>query len=154
MRKFIAAAAAFICLALPAWAQTPKEVAGTYWLEHETRESNGVKSEVHTNGVLMLDGTGHYTLMTIARGLPKITSNNRMTATPEESKAITAGVVAHYGSYAVSGDTLIFNIERASFPNWDGTEQKRPFTLAGDDLTTRAVSSGGGSVTLNWKRAK
>ena len=71
MRKFIAAAAAFICLALPAWAQTPKEVAGTYWLEYETRESNGVKTEVHTNGVLMLDGTGHYTLMTIARGFPR-----------------------------------------------------------------------------------
>ena len=154
MRTYVPAAAAFLCLTLTASAQTSKEIAGTYRLAYETRENEGVKTEVHTDGVLMLDKTGHYSLMTIARGLPKITSNNRMTATPEESKAITAGVVAHYGSYTVSGDALIFKIERASFPNWDGTEQKRPFTLAGDDLITRAVSSGGGSVTLNWKRAK
>jgi hypothetical protein len=139
----------------PAVAQSAKDLAGIYSLMFETRDTNGTKNTVYTKGALALDSSGHYSLMTIAPDLPKVASNNRMTATPEEAKAIVAGSVSHYGTFSVSGDTLIFKIESATFANWNGIEQKRPFTLRGDELTySVAAASGGGSVTLTWKRTK
>src|SRR5215813_2590943 len=51
--------------------------------------------------------------------------------------------------------TITFKIETATFPNWDGTEQKRAFTVTGDELTyTVPAASGGGTATTVWKRAK
>ena len=45
--------------------------------------------------------------------------------------------------------------ETSTFPNWDGTEQKRPFTVTSDELKyTVAAASGGGTVTIVWKRTK
>ena len=45
-------------LALPggrAYAQSPKDVVGTYKLIYETREQDGTRTEVKTNGRLVLD---------------------------------------------------------------------------------------------------
>ena len=52
--------------------------------------------------------------------------------------------------------TITYQIERSSYPNWDGTEQKRPFTVTADELryTSPAPSSGGAAAQLIWKRAK
>ena len=160
MKRFIVAAVFVACAgAAPAQdtikKQSVSEVSGSYTLLSETRETNGAKVPVDTRGALTLDDSGRYTFMTISPDLPKVASNNRMTATPEEAKAITARSLAHYGTFSVSGQTLVFKIEGATFPNWNGIEQKRSFTVAGDELTyTVATASGGGSVTLTWKRAK
>jgi hypothetical protein len=41
------------------------------------------------------------------------------------------------------------------FPNWEGTEQKRPFTIKGDVLKyVVPTASTGGTAELVWKRAK
>jgi hypothetical protein len=93
----------------------------------------------------------------VRAGLPKVASNNRTTATPEENKAIVQGSLTHFGTLSVNAadKTMTFKIETATFPNFDGTEQKRPFTVTGDELTfTVAAASGGGTVTAVWKRAK
>lgn len=93
----------------------------------------------------------------IARtGLPKFAGDNRMAGTPEEYKAIVNGAIAHFGSYVVDEKTISFRIDTSTYPNWDGTEQKRSFTLAGDTLTYTVgnASVGGGAATLVWKRAK
>jgi hypothetical protein len=83
--------------------------------------------------------------------------NNRTTATPEENKAIVQGSNTHFGTLSVNAadKTITFKIETSTFPNWDGTEQKRPFTVTGDELTyTVPAASGGGTATVVWKRAK
>ena len=150
----LATTIAIICSAT-AHAQTTKDVAGTYTLASESREQNGSKTDLPTQGSLSWDASGRYMLITAQPSLPKIASNNRMTATPEENKAIVSGIVAHYGTYTVVDGNLVFRVERASFPNWDGIEQKRPFTLTGDTLTyTLRTASGGGSVSLVWKRSR
>ena len=138
------------------YAQTARDVVGTYTFVSETREIDGAKTEVHgNNGRLVLDANGNYVFTTINVSLPKVTSNNRMTATPEEAKAIVSGSLTHFGTYSVVDNALIFKVEKATFANWNGLEQKRSFALAGDDLKyTLPVASGGGSVTLNWRRVK
>ena len=48
------------------------------------------------------------------------------------------------------------HIEGSTFPNWDGQDQKRIWTVKGDELsvTNPAASVGGGVAYLIWKRAK
>jgi Lipocalin-like domain len=104
-----------------------------------------------------VDADGHYVLVIARADLPKVASNNRTTATPEENKAIVQGSGAHFGTVSVNAadKTITFKIETSLFPNWDGTEQKRPFTVTGDELTyTVPAASGGGIATVVWKRAK
>jgi len=108
-------------------------------------------------GILMLDRTGHFSQVVMGDARRKIVSNNRLEGTPEENKSIVAGTLALYGTYSVdaAGRTLTFHVERSSFPNWDGADQKRTMTLAGDELKlSNAGASGGGTADLTWHRAK
>jgi lipocalin-like protein len=44
------------------------------------------------------------------------------------------GSIAYSGTYAVSGKTLIFNVEASTYPNAEGTQQKRTITVTADEL--------------------
>lgn len=51
--------------------------------------------------------------------------------------------------------TFTFHIETSTYPNCDGTVQKRAFTVSGDELRyTTPAASGGGRADLIWKRGK
>ena len=144
----------------PALAQSMKDVAGTYTLVSSVTEQGGTKTETfgaNPKGMLVLDSSGHYVISFRRAGLPKIISNNRTTATADENKAIVAATLSHFGTYSVDekSKTIVFKIEAASFPNWDGTTQPRSFTLTGDELKyITPQASGGGTATLVWRRAK
>jgi hypothetical protein len=108
-------------------------------------------------GAASFDSNGHYILLTAQASLPKFASNDRANATPEEYKSVVNGSIAHFGTYIVNetDKTITFHIEKSTFPNWDGTQQKRPFTIVGDELTWRTpASSGGGTAEVVLKRAK
>ena len=64
-----------------------------------------------------------------------------------------------FGTYTVneSDHTLITHVEGSTFPNFDGADQKRSFTLAGDELRyTNPVASIGQGMVVEavWKPAK
>jgi len=107
-------------------------------------------------GVASFDSNGHYILLTARRGQSKFAANNRMEGTPEEYKAVVQGSIAHFGTYTINeaDKTITFHIEASTFPNWNGTEQKRPFTLTGDELKWTTPGSSGGSAEVVLKRAK
>ncbi len=109
-------------------------------------------------GLLMFDAGGRYALEIMSAGRPGFASKDKSRGTPEEYRAAVQGSNAHFGTYSVDtvGGTVTFRIERASFPNWEGTEQRRPFTLVGDRLTytVPAPTSGSGAVgEVVWRRA-
>ncbi len=107
-------------------------------------------------GAATFDSNGRYLLLTARSGLPRFGANDRTKGTPEENKAIVQGSIAHFGSYTVNeaDKTITFNIETSTFPNWNGTQQKRPFTITGDELRWRTpASSGGGIAEVVLKRA-
>jgi Lipocalin-like domain len=88
--------------------------------------------------------------------LPKFASNNRQQGAAEENKAIVQGSISYFGTYTVDegAKTLTFHIEGCSFPNWIGTDQKRSFTLANDEMTWSVASgSSGKPIRAVWKRA-
>ena len=108
-------------------------------------------------GVMIFDAGGHVAAQLMRSDLPKYKSDNRSEGTPEEYKATVQGMIAFYGTYAVSGTDLLFHYEGCSFPNWIGVDQKRTnVTLNGDDLkwTQPTPSAGGPPAPIVWKRAK
>jgi hypothetical protein len=108
-------------------------------------------------GIFILDANGHFSAALIRVGIPKVASNDRRQGTAEEYKAIENGSLAFFGTYSVSGTDLDLRIEGSSYPNWDGTSQKRTnVSVAGDELkyTQPAPSAGGPATIIVWKRAK
>jgi hypothetical protein len=108
-------------------------------------------------GILTFDASGHYSLQIMRADRPRFAANDKSKGTPEEYQAAVQGTNAHFGTYSVGEDgrSIVFHIEHASFPNWEGIEQKRPFTLAGDDLTYAVPTpTTGAKVTgeVKWKR--
>jgi Lipocalin-like domain len=108
-------------------------------------------------GILMRDGNGRVSAQQISTGLPKFASNNRQEGTPEENKAVVQGTLCYFGTYSVNETdrTFTVHVENCTFPNWAGTDQKRFFTLVGDELTlTGSAAASGGTAHVVWKRAK
>jgi hypothetical protein len=110
-------------------------------------------------GILYFDAGGRFATQVMAANRPSFASNNRMIGTAEENKAVSRGVVAYFGTYTVDEANRIVTlyIEQSSFPNWNGTDQKRTFMFAGDELRYTAASSTANpaeAAELVWKRAR
>jgi len=167
-RNTLAATAAsllLLSLALPAGdaaAQGAKSLAGSWTLvSADIIDTAGKMTPIfgpNPRGSLIFASNGQYSLNLARASLPKFASNNRAKGTPEENQAVVAGSIAHFGKYTVDekDKSFTFNVETSTFPNWDGTTQKRAFTVSGDELkyTNPVASAGGGRVDLVWKRAK
>jgi hypothetical protein len=148
----------------PAQQKTIKEqLIGTWLLvSAETTNADGSKLMPfgpNPKGILVMDANGHYVSLNVSSGLPKVASNNRMTETADENKAITQGSLASYGTYIVNEaeKMVTLHLDGSTFPNWAGTEQKRPIkSVSADDLVyiNPAPTTGAGATVLTYKRAK
>jgi hypothetical protein len=158
---------ALLCLALPgsdAFAQgksLKEQVVGTWTMVSNAGiHPDGSKYEPlgpNPRGVFMLDANGHFAITLLGEGRRKFASNNRLESTPDENKSVVQSAIAYFGTYTVNeaDHALNFHIERCTFPNWDGTDQKRSVTITGDEMKyTNTAASGGGKAELVWKRAK
>src|SRR5262245_23462536 len=67
-------------------------------------------------GTMMADANGRFSITVLRSDLPKFASNNRMSGTPEENKAIVQGSIAYFGTYSIDEAThvLTVNIEGSS----------------------------------------
>jgi hypothetical protein len=126
----------------------------------DTVRPDGTRSPMYgsaPNGIAIFDANGHYALVTIRSDLPRFASGNRMDGTPDEYKSVAQGSISHFGRYTINeaDKTITFYIETSTFPNWNGLEQKRPFSIVGDELKwVTPAASGGGSGEVVLKRAK
>ena len=162
-RLAIVAALAFhaaVVMSSSALAQGASDIAGTWVLVSSVTEKDGVRTDQFgsgAKGMLALDPDGHFMLTIIGADLPMFASNYRAGGTPEETKTVVSKSIAMIGTYMVNSadKTLTFKVERATFPNWNGTEQKRLLSSSSKDelkyITPSASSGGVGTVT--WKRA-
>ena len=144
-----------------ALAQSASDVVGTWTLVSSVTEKDGVTTDQFgsgAKGMMTLDADGHFMLTIIGPDLPKFASNNRAAGTPDENKAVISRSIAMIGTYVVSSAdrTLVLNVDSATFPNWNGTAQKRLLTSTNKDelkyVTPTASSGGVGTVT--WRRAR
>ena len=60
-----------------------------------------------------------------------------MEATAEENLSTVRDTVAYFGTWLVdeANSSYSIHIEGSSFPNYEKTTQRRPFTIVGDILT-------------------
>ena len=162
-RNYMAAWCLAVCMMVitgGASAQTAKGLVGAWTVVSVTVEGDGKRSEPlgpSPIGTQIYDSSGRFASMVMRSDLPKVASNNRATATPEESQKIAHGSLAYYGTYTVNEaeKSLTMQMEGATFPNWIGTSHKRLYAISGDTLTITnpTPSVGGGVLTVVLKRA-
>ncbi len=109
-------------------------------------------------GMLMFDEKKNYTIQILKAVRPQVASGDKNKCTPEENAALMQGSNSHFGHYSLdeAGKTITFKIGHASFPNWEGTEQKRSYTFAGNNLkyVVTQTTQGGQSVIAEvvWRK--
>ena len=159
IRAIVTTVSALLTLAvtLPANAQALKDqVVGAWTLTSIFEEYGDVKKDTwgpDVKGALSLDRSGQFSLQIMAAGRAKGSGNPALSP--------IGRAIGYFGTYTISeaDKVLTFNIVRSTFPNWDGTEQKRILTIAGDKLSYRAAapipSADGPFIpVVEWARAK
>ncbi len=139
-----------------------QQIQGTWILVSIINEQDGKKFDVfgpNPRGVLILTPDGRFVNIIMRASLPRIAANNRVKGTAEENRAILEGTVATFGTYKVVSDkeyNVIWHVEGSTFPNWDGQDQKRIYTVIGDELKVinPTPSIGSGKNYQVYKRAK
>ena len=105
---------------------------------------------------MILSPDGRFSIILMKASLPKFAANNRVQGTAEENQAVVQGSLALYGTYAVMSEKekkVNLQVEASTFPNWDGTDQKRIMIVEGDEMKLTNLSpTTGGTAYLVWKR--
>jgi hypothetical protein len=142
----------FAMSAIDTAAEGGKALVGTWeWVSVDNAAADGTRTQPFgpkPGGYLTFGADGRFFWLITRPGRAKFESGRRDQGTPDENKATVQGSLAYCGTYAVSNDTLIMRIEASTYPNEEGAEQKRAFTLNGDQLTWRnpTVSTGASGV--------
>jgi hypothetical protein len=156
------ACALFFCLSL-AVVLHAQSVRGTWELVAvENQLPDGSKTQpygVDPKGLLIFDDNGNYAIQMLRSTpvRPKFAAADKNKGTADENAALVQGSNSHFGKYIVNDKehTIMFNIEHAFYPNWEGTTQVRSFNIK-DDLLTYVVTNttNGGAITavVIWKR--
>jgi hypothetical protein len=143
-----------------AHAQTAEDLVGTWQLVSTVNTAaDGTKTEAfgpNPAGMTIFTTDGHFIILLLRNDLPKIASNNRMQATADENKAIVQGSLGLFGTYAVRDKVVTFKVDGGTYPNWNGTDQKRDITAFNDNemAQTLPATTIGGRAEQTWKRIK
>jgi len=127
----------------------------------ENSETDGTKTfpyGTNPKGSLFFDEKGNYAIQIYKNKRAKIISGDKNKCTPEENASIVQGSNSHFGKYEIdeTNQTITFKIETASFPNWEGTIQKRFYTFIDNELkyVVTNTTQGGKLVTAEvvWEK--
>lgn len=108
-------------------------------------------------GILVFGADGRYTVQIFREDRMKFASGDKLHGTSDEYKDASLGMSCHFGRYTVdpAKGTITFQVERASFPNWDGATQTRPFTLNGEELEWHVPATPDGKIPISaWHRVR
>ncbi|WP_286965705.1 lipocalin-like domain-containing protein [Flavobacterium sp. UBA4854] len=144
------------------YAQKKSDFLGSWTLVSvENTNSDGTKTlpyDTNPKGFLFFDEKGNYAIQIYKDKRAKIASGDKNKCTPEENATIVQGSNSHFGNYEIDeiNRTITFIIKTASFPNWEGTIQKRSYTFINNELKYAVTNTtqGGKSVIAEvvWKK--
>lgn len=106
-------------------------------------------------GRLIVDAAGRYSLQIFKSERLRFATDSKADGSADEFKSAAMGSSTHYGSVTVddANGLLVFSIEGSSFPNWEGTVQKRQYALDGGTLTYRVPPRADGSIPVSvWRK--
>jgi Lipocalin-like domain len=107
------------------------------------------------NGLLLIDNRGRYSLQIFKAERPPFAQGDKAKGTDNEYKAAVMGSSTHFGTITVesASGTLVFHIQGASFPNWEGQQQSRYYELKDNVLSYRVTPRPNGDVPISvWRR--
>lgn len=138
-----------------------EQLAGTWTVTSwEQVRPNGDKFQrfgANPKGVHIFDANGRYVVMFARPDLPKFAVADPMKATPQETKAVSDGSIAYYGTYSVdeASKVLTLTIDASTFPNQVGADNKRTVTMisANELKYQNANPTSGGQIHATFKRA-
>jgi hypothetical protein len=136
---------------------TKDQIVRVWKLVSAEAEQDGKKVEFFGSdplGIYIFDANGRFFSQISRSDLPKFASGNRYQGTPEENKAVVRGFIAYFGNYTVTeSGILTLHMVNSSFPNFNGTDQKRLIHIDGDEMQySSAETSFGASAHQVWKR--
>ncbi|MGZ5202016.1 MAG: lipocalin-like domain-containing protein [Telluria sp.] len=142
---------------VPAAHAAAPDLAGTWTLvAADVQRPNGNIERDYgeaPKGRLSIDAQGRYALQIFKAERPRFASGDKSAGTGDEFRAAVLGSSTHYGNVAVQDGQLVFHIEGSSFPNWEGTVQRRSFELEGDELRYRVPARPDGGIPISiWRR--
>lgn len=126
------------CIALPA---TGQQLTGTWQLTAADKIMPDGRQErdygINPHGIAIFTEDGHYTVEIFREQRIPFASKDREKGTPEEYRDAVLSMSCHFGTYEVdpAKGTIRFHIDKASFPNSDGTTRENAFTLQEDQLS-------------------
>lgn len=106
-------------------------------------------------GRLIVDTQGRYSLQILKSERLRFAADGKADGSADEFKSAVMGSSTHYGTIAIDDKSgqLVFSIEGSSFPNWEGTVQRRQYTLEGGQLSYRVPPRADGSIPVSvWRR--
>ena len=96
-------------------------------------------------GQWMIDAHGHYAMVIARATRTPFAAGDKAKGTPEEYRAASLDINAHYGIVGVQGDQLTSHIAQATFPNWNGRGGSTGFSRDGNQLTYIVAKPSSGS---------
>ena len=136
------------------------QLVGTWTLlSWEQKKGDGTKVERYgtsPKGIAFFDAGGRYIITVMRSDRARYASNALWQGTPEENKETADGTITYFGKYSISeaDSSIAIHVEGSSFPNWNGTDQKRSVAITGDRLILTLRPPAGDVVDVIWKRAK
>ncbi|GHH57981.1 lipocalin-like domain-containing protein [[Pseudomonas] boreopolis] len=106
-------------------------------------------------GRLVVDAKGRYSLQIFKSERRRFASDSKADGSADELRSAVMGSSTHYGTVEIDDrqGLLVFSIEGSSFPNWEGTVQKRRYRLHGSELNYQVPPREDGSIPLSvWRR--
>lgn len=106
-------------------------------------------------GRLVVDAQGRYSLQIFKSERLHFATDSKADGSAEEFKSAVMGSSTHYGTVTIDREDnlLVFSIEGSSFPNWEGTVQKRQYKFDGNELSYRVPPRADGSIPISvWHR--
>jgi hypothetical protein len=106
-------------------------------------------------GRLVVDTRGRYSLQIFKSERLRFVIDSKADGSVDEFKSAVMGSSTHYGTVTIDDKAgqLVFSIEGASFPNWEGTVQRRQYTLEGGQLSYQVPPRADGSIPVSvWRR--
>jgi hypothetical protein len=160
MRMQFVMAAMSILLPTIAHAQSADGLVGTWQMTASVNTATDGKI-THTygsngQGIIIFTKGGRFIIANMNPDVPKIKANNRAKGTAEENTAILSGELVLFGTYTVSDKDLTLKITASTFPNWNGTVQKRTIETLNDSELKYLVpnAAAGGRAEQTYKRVE
>ena len=107
---------------------TASQVAGVWRLRSAGRTAYGSTSDwfgAHPDGLLIFTDELHFTEAVTRTDLPPVVSGDRLSATPQENRALAQGTLGCYGTYTTGQDGSLASqhVLGSTLPDWNNTER-------------------------------